>query len=70
MFFGKDDFRWMASYGKGMGRYLGLNIANGAVLDEDGDLHGIKSGGIFGSYRHFWSEKWRSNLTLGYTVSG
>ena len=66
MFFGKDDFRWMASYGKGMGRYLGLNIANGAVLDENGELHAIKSGGIFGSYRHFWNEKWRSNLTLGY----
>jgi hypothetical protein len=62
----KDDFRWMASYGKGMGRYIGLNTANGAVLDGDGNLHGIKSGGIFGSYRHFWNETWRSNLTLGY----
>jgi hypothetical protein len=62
----KDDFRWMASYGKGMGRYMALNTANGAVLDGDGNLHGIKSGGIFGSYRHFWNETWRSNLTLGY----
>ena len=62
----RDDFRWMASTGKGMGRYIGLNAANGAVLDEFGNLHTIDSSGIFGSYRHFWNEKWRSNLTLGY----
>jgi len=62
----RDDFRWMASVGKGMGRYMGLNTANGAVLDGEGDLHGISSWGAFGSYRHFWGPKWRSNLTLGY----
>jgi len=63
----KDDFRWMASAGGGLGRYLGLNLANGAVLDADGNLDVIDSAGIFGSYRHFWNNKWRSNLTLGYT---
>ncbi len=62
----KDDFRWMASGGSGLGRYIGLNTANGAVLDADGDLEAIDSYGIFGSYRHFWNDKWRSNLTLGY----
>ncbi len=62
----RDDFRWMASAGKGMGRYMGLNTANGAVLDMDGDLKAIKSWGAFGSYRHFWNQQWRSNLTLGY----
>lgn len=62
----KDDFRWMASVGKGLGRYIGLNTANGAVLDGDGDLHAISSWGTFASYRHFWGPKWRSNLTLGY----
>jgi hypothetical protein len=63
----KDDFRWMASAGGGLGRYLGLNLANGAVLDADGNLDVIDSAGIFGSFRHFWNNKWRSNLTLGYT---
>jgi len=62
----RDDFRWMASTGKGLGRYMGLNTANGAVLDADGNLETIDSSGIFGSYRHFWNAKWRSNLTLGY----
>jgi hypothetical protein len=62
----RDDIRWMASAGKGLGRYIGLNTANGAVLDQFGKLHTIDSWGMFGSYRHFWNEKWRSNLTLGY----
>ena len=61
-----DDFRWMASTGKGLGRYIGLNTSNGAVLDQDGNLHSIDSTGVFGSYRHLWNEKRRSNLTLGY----
>lgn len=66
VFANKDDFRWMASGGKGLGRYMGLNTANGAVLDADGNLNAITSWGVFGSYRHLWSDQWRSNLTLGY----
>jgi hypothetical protein len=65
--FGGDDFRWMASFGSGMGRYLGLNLADGAVVDANGDLEAIDSWGVFGSYRHLWNDKWRSNFTLGYT---
>ena len=45
---------------------MGLNTANGAVIDEDNNLDAIDSTGVFGSYRHFWTDKWRSNLTLGY----
>ena len=66
VFGNKDDFRWMASTGSGMGRYMGLNTANGAVLDADGKLNAIDSTGVFGSYRHLWSSKWRSNFTVGY----
>jgi hypothetical protein len=62
----KDDFRWMVTTGKGLGRYIGLNTANGAVIDANGNLEAIDQTGAFGSFRHFWSEKWRSNLTLGY----
>jgi len=66
VFGNKDDFRWMASTGSGMGRYMGLNTANGAVLDADGELNAIDSTGVFGSYRHLWSDTWRSNFTVGY----
>jgi hypothetical protein len=64
----RDDFRWMASAGQGLGRYLGLNTANDAMLDADGRLHAIDSAGVFGAYRHLWSDRWRSNLTLGYLL--
>lgn len=66
IFANKDDFRWMVSGGAGLGRYIGLNTANGAVIDDMGNLDSINSWGVFGSYRHLWSATWRSNLTLGY----
>ncbi|MBL4801489.1 MAG: porin [Emcibacter sp.] len=60
----KDDFRFMATGGKGLGRYLGLNTANGAVINAAGELEAIGSYAGFVSYRHFWNDKFRSNLTL------
>ena len=64
--FGDDDIRWMATVGRGTGRYLGLNTANGAVLDASGNLNAIDQWGGFVSYRHFWDAKWRSNFTYSY----
>ena len=65
-FANKDDFRWMANWGDGIGRYIGLNTSNGAVIDENGNLSSIQQWGAFGSYRHLWNDKWRSNFTVGY----
>jgi len=62
----RDDVRWQVNKGKGLGRYIGLNTTNGAVLDEHGNLHAIDVTGFYASFRHFWSEQWRSNLTFGY----
>jgi hypothetical protein len=62
----KDDFRWMATTGSGVGRYMGLGVVPDAVLDANNKLEAIDSTGVFGSYRHIWNKKWRSNLTLGY----
>lgn len=59
---GKDDVRFMANFGTGLGRYSGLNVANGAVLDANGELQAIDSSGFSIAYRHLWSEKWRSNF--------
>ncbi len=64
--FGDDDIRWMATFGSGTGRYLGLNTANGAVLDAKGNLNAIDQWGGFVSYRHFWEPQWRSNFTVSY----
>ena len=38
--FGKDDVRWMALYGN-LGRYVGLNFANDAILDANGNLESV-----------------------------
>ncbi len=61
---GSNDLRWMLSGGSGIGRYLGLNTANEAVLDADGNLNTIDALGGFVSYRHLWNDQWRSNFTL------
>jgi hypothetical protein len=60
---GKDDLRLMLTGGEGIGRYVGLNFANDAVLDATGDLQAISLVAGFASYRHLWSPQWRSNLT-------
>ncbi|HEX8471605.1 MAG TPA: DcaP family trimeric outer membrane transporter [Brevundimonas sp.] len=59
----KDDLRVMLSGGEGIGRYVGLNFANDAVLDASGELEAIGLIAGFASYRHVWSPQWRSNLT-------
>ncbi len=62
----KDDFRWMVSGGKGLGRYVGLNIVNGAVLDENNELETIDTLSAFLAYRHFWTDRFRSSVALGW----
>lgn len=61
---GRNDFRWMLSGGPGIGRYLGLNTTNDAVLNASGQLDAIDAYGGFVSYRHHWNDQWRSNFTL------
>ncbi|MBD7987287.1 porin [Luteimonas sp. Sa2BVA3] len=57
-----DDIRWMASYGSGIGRYLGFGIGPDSVVDANGDLHAQDGGGGFVAWRHAFSDKLRSNL--------
>ncbi len=59
---GKDDVRFGVNSGSGMGRYIALNTANDAVLDGQGDLQAIDALGYFASYRHLWSDQWRSSF--------
>lgn len=61
---GRNDFRWMVSGGPGIGRYLGLNTTNDAVLNANNELDTIDAYGGFVSYRHHWNDQWRSNFTL------
>lgn len=58
----QDDFRFMVTGGEGIGRYVGLNFANDAVLDASGELEAIPVVAGFMAYRHVWAPGWRSNL--------
>jgi hypothetical protein len=60
--FSKDDIRWML-LGGNLGRYVGLNFANDAVLDSGGDLEGIDGYAGFIAYRHVWTPKLRSTFS-------
>ncbi|RUO64891.1 DcaP family trimeric outer membrane transporter [Idiomarina ramblicola] len=60
--FGMDDIRASVTTGSGLGRYLGLNTWNGAYIDSNGELEAIDSTGVSFAYRHFWTEKLRSNV--------
>ena len=60
--FGMDDIRASITTGSGLGRYLGLNTWNGAYIHANGELEAIDSTGISFAYRHFWTEKVRSNI--------
>lgn len=59
---GKDDIRFGVNTGSGMGRYIGLNVANGAVLKADNTLEAIDSTAYYAAYRHIWNAQWRSNI--------
>ncbi|MEZ5472341.1 MAG: DcaP family trimeric outer membrane transporter [Marinicella sp.] len=60
----KDDIRFNVATGSGMGRYVGLNTANGAVITDNGSLDAIDSTAVAVAYRHHWSDKVRSNFIL------
>lgn len=60
---GQDDIKMSATYGDGLGRYMALNYVNAGALDADGNIEAISSYGGYISYRHWWSDKWRSSIT-------
>lgn len=62
----RDDFRFMATAGGGLGRYIGVNIVNDAAIDGDGNLDPIFTYSGFGAYRHYWSPRVRSTIAGSY----
>ncbi|MCJ7557519.1 MAG: porin [Gammaproteobacteria bacterium] len=72
--FGKNDLRFMATAGSGVGRYLGVAAGVDAVATLDTStteggynaLKAVDEMGAFVSYRHLWSDQWRSNFTYGF----
>ena len=62
----QDDFRFMATAGDGLGRYIGLNIVNDAAVRMDGTLDPIFTWSGFAAYRRVWDDRLRSNLGGAY----
>lgn len=58
----KDDIRFMFNTGSGLGRYIGLNIVNDAVLNANGELEAIDSTSYAVAYRHWWNSTTRSSI--------
>lgn len=58
-----NDIRLSFSTGSGLGRYLALNAANGAVVTPNNELEAIDSMAYSVAYRHVWNQKMRSNFT-------
>ncbi|WP_439100961.1 DcaP family trimeric outer membrane transporter [Congregibacter sp.] len=61
---GRNDLRFMASYGDALGRYMGLNSFNDGYIDQSGEISTIDQWGGFVAYRHYWNDQWRSNLSI------
>ncbi|WP_293610993.1 DcaP family trimeric outer membrane transporter [Ponticaulis sp.] len=60
---GRDDIRFSLTGGEGIGRYIGLNAANGAALDPaTGELEAIPSVGGLIAWRHPFGETARINI--------
>ncbi len=59
----RDDIRFNAIAGEGLGRYVGLNALNGAAINPaTGDLEAIPSYGGLIAWRHPFSETARFNV--------
>ena len=57
-----NDIRYMASYGSGIGRYLGLGLASDAMQRADGSLEALDGYGGFVAWRHAFNPKLRGNV--------
>ena len=60
-----DAFLYQGYYGDGIGRYVAIGAVPAGYVQDDGDIDTIQAYGGYIDYRHYWTEKWRSNLVLG-----
>jgi hypothetical protein len=61
-----DNVRFALTMGRGTGRYLSFNAFNGATISNAGIIETINTTSGFIAYQHWWNERLRSNLAIGY----
>ncbi len=59
---GKDNLRFQANWGDGMGRFTAGTVYPGAIIDDNGQLQTVEVKSMMLSYQHWWSERWSSAL--------
>ena len=64
-----DDIRFVATIGKGLGRYIALAFLNAAVLDENNDLHTINSLNGYVAYLHHWNDQFMSSFNVSALIA-
>jgi hypothetical protein len=62
----RDNLRFMANAGDGIGRYVGLNLVNDAAVDNNDNLDPIFTVSGYGAYQHFWAPRLRSSIAASY----
>jgi hypothetical protein len=63
--FAKDDVRFTVTAGDGVGRYVAVAAIADAVVTSTQELETIPLLSAHVSYRHPWTDRWRSNLSIG-----
>jgi hypothetical protein len=65
----RDDIRFVATYGEGLGRYLAFNFVPGVVTDDDFEINTIPSYNGYIAYLHHWNNRWRSSVNGSYFMA-
>jgi hypothetical protein len=60
----RDDLRFQAAAGDGLGRYVAFGLSNGAVVTDTRQVEGIPSYLGYVGYRHFWARGLRTNVNV------
>lgn len=58
----QDDLRLGFIHGDGVGRYLAFNNYNAGAVDNQGAIDIQTSTGGYAAYRHWWTDRLRSNI--------
>jgi hypothetical protein len=61
---GRDDMRFMVTYGDGLGRYMGLNAFNDGYINARGEIETIDQLGVLLAFQHYWSDHWHSTFSV------
>ena len=66
LFHEKDNFKFQAVYGSGVGSYNNDGGFDDAMFNANSNLKAIDSFQGFGAYQHWWTDKVRSNAVFGW----